>query len=312
MEISISIEHLTREENLREGAVRILKRQLHYRFGKLSPTIERHLDEASVGQLERWAASVLEANRLEDIFTLNIGKRLEICNEHLRCRASRIGDGRYVSLARQCLSIEVDYALWWELGRDSKDRESWMNLAKFYAAFSEAFGECGTRYYDWKGAFNFAFEVDVFNGETPNQYLLNVVNFRNTVEFRYGKIIPDTETRYDRHIMHAPFDEEFSAKQMGTLSAFLLGYAEGFLETAYQLWNVSVAAMLPTTCASGGTTSSGVCALGGNGLRLPADRIPVRMENSRTPQDVEQVLSALVEWLKFPDKTRCAGISPYG
>ena len=37
-----------------------------------------------------------------------------------------------------------------------------------------------------------------------------------------------------------------------------------------------------------------------------------RMENSRTPQDVEQVLSALVEWLKFPDKTRCAGISPYG
>ncbi|PZN84527.1 MAG: hypothetical protein DM484_02675 [Candidatus Methylumidiphilus alinenensis] len=234
MEISISIEHLTREANLREGAVRILKRQLHYRFGKLSPTIERHLDEASVGQLERWAASVLEANRLEDIFTLNIGKRLEICNEHLRCRASRIGDGRYVSLARQCLSIEVDYALWWELGRDSKDRESWMNLAKFYAAFSEAFGECGTRYYDWKGAFNFAFEVDVFNGETPNQYLLNVVNFRNTVEFRYGKIIPDTETRYDRHIMHAPFDEEFSAKQMGTLSAFLLGYAEGFLETAYQ------------------------------------------------------------------------------
>ena len=234
MEISISIEHLTREANLREGAVRILKRQLHYRFGKLSPTIERHLDEASVGQLERWAASVLEANRLEDIFTLNIGKRLEICNEHLRCRASRIGDGRYVSLARQCLSIEVDYALWWELGRDSKDRESWMNLAKFYAAFSEAFGECGTRYYDWKGAFNFAFEVDVFNGETPNQYLLNVVNFRNTVEFRYGKIIPDTETRYDRHIMHAPFDEEFSAKQMGTLSAFLWGYAEGFLETACQ------------------------------------------------------------------------------
>ncbi len=234
MENTKSIEHPSSEVNLREGAVCILKQQLRYRFGELFPTIEHRLDEASIGQLEYWAASALEANNAEEIFTLQIGKQLEINNEHLHCRAKRIGDRRYISLAQQCVSIEVDYALWWELGRDSEDRESWTNLAKFYAAFSETFGESGTRYYYWKGAFNFAFEVDIFKGECPIKYLLNIVNFRSTVEFRFGKLIPDTGTDFDRLIMHAPFDEELSAEQMNALSAYLWGYAMGFFQTACQ------------------------------------------------------------------------------
>jgi hypothetical protein len=55
--------------------------------------------------------------------------------------------------------------------------------------------------------------------------------------------------------------------------------------------------------------------------RLRAQDMPVlqnlaaalfRLENSRTPSDVEQVLSALVEWLQAPSRMRCAGTSRCG
>jgi len=60
-----------------------------------------------------------------------------------------------------------------------------------------------------------------------------------------------------------------------------------------------------TICASVWTTSCGGCGLG----RYADDELAplrnlaaalFRLENSRTPQDVEQVLTALVEWLKSP------------
>ena len=70
-----------------------------------------------------------------------------------------------------------------------KQNQNIPNLAQFYATFQAAFGESGQVYDDWKGAFNFAFKVDIFKDKQTIPYLLNVVNWRSTVEFRFKKII---------------------------------------------------------------------------------------------------------------------------
>lgn len=44
------------------------------------------------------------------------------------------------------------------------------------------FGKSGLVYDDWKGIFSFPFEVEVFKNGCCHQYILNIVNWRSTVE----------------------------------------------------------------------------------------------------------------------------------
>ena len=46
----------------------VLERQLHRRFGALSPVITEKLSEASSVDLEKWAENVLDAETLDDVF----------------------------------------------------------------------------------------------------------------------------------------------------------------------------------------------------------------------------------------------------
>jgi hypothetical protein len=219
-----------------EGAAQIIKQQLRCQFGKLPPEVEQRLDQAEFLQLQAWAESLLQATQLDDIFNdsgLSRTLKIESKEYGLHLLARRIGDQRYRSLARGGLGIEPNYSFWHQLARHSADKdESWGNLAKFYASFRQAYGESGNHYDHWKGAFNFAFEIQILKEAEMIPYVLNILNFRSGVEFRYYKIIPSEETRYDPRIMYAPFAEEFSMKQMNIVSAYLCGFAEGYWQTS--------------------------------------------------------------------------------
>jgi hypothetical protein len=69
-----SVERLSREEGrqegLQQGAILLLKKQLNRRFGKLPEWAEEHLANASREELDRWAERILEAPRLEEVFTV--------------------------------------------------------------------------------------------------------------------------------------------------------------------------------------------------------------------------------------------------
>lgn len=146
-----------------------------------------------------------------------------------RLRLQRINDRRHRAWSNRSISIEADYSFWYEM---IKQNQNIPNLAQFYATFQAAFGESGQVYDDWKGAFNFAFKVDIFKDKQTIPYLLNVVNWRSAVEFRFKKIIALSETHFDRMLVYEPFEQELSREQMNRLSAYLYGYAERFWQTS--------------------------------------------------------------------------------
>ena len=74
MRYVISVERLSREEGLRQGlqqeASVLLKKLLNRRFGDLPAWVEERLANASREELEYWVERVLEARRLEEVFTV--------------------------------------------------------------------------------------------------------------------------------------------------------------------------------------------------------------------------------------------------
>ncbi len=57
------------QQGMREGGASILKRLLRSRFDQLPQWIDQRLEEASHQELEGWADRVLDAERLEDVFS---------------------------------------------------------------------------------------------------------------------------------------------------------------------------------------------------------------------------------------------------
>jgi Domain of unknown function (DUF4351) len=64
-----SIERMGIEQGIQQGEVIMLKQLLTRRFGSLPAWAEQRLVQANRQELESWAEQVLEAQRLEDIFT---------------------------------------------------------------------------------------------------------------------------------------------------------------------------------------------------------------------------------------------------
>jgi flagellar biosynthesis/type III secretory pathway protein FliH len=52
-----------------EGEATLLKRQISRRFGALDDATVKRLEMATTEELERWAENVLDARKLEDVFT---------------------------------------------------------------------------------------------------------------------------------------------------------------------------------------------------------------------------------------------------
>lgn len=57
-----------KEEGLQQGEANILKLQLQHRFGQLSGSHIQRIDSADTQTLFEWAAKILEAKTLEDVF----------------------------------------------------------------------------------------------------------------------------------------------------------------------------------------------------------------------------------------------------
>jgi hypothetical protein len=97
------------------------------------------------------------------------------------CRLKRISDERYRALRIAAFPIfgqmpACSYA------RSHPGDERPLNLAEYYALMQVRFGKSGLVYDDWKGIFSFPFEVEVFKNGCCHQYILNIVNWRSTVE----------------------------------------------------------------------------------------------------------------------------------
>ncbi|MGF1528395.1 MAG: DUF4351 domain-containing protein [Candidatus Competibacterales bacterium] len=57
-----------REQGIRMGLRRVVRRQFVERFGPLPESIETRLTNASAEQLETWSLNLLKAKTLDDVF----------------------------------------------------------------------------------------------------------------------------------------------------------------------------------------------------------------------------------------------------
>jgi len=58
-------------QGMQQGEVTALSRLLVRRFGILTAEIEQRLQQADTKELERWAESILDAETLDDVFSLH-------------------------------------------------------------------------------------------------------------------------------------------------------------------------------------------------------------------------------------------------
>ncbi|MFZ1640568.1 MAG: DUF4351 domain-containing protein [Candidatus Contendobacter sp.] len=59
------------QQELQQGEIQVLHRLLTRRFGELPAWVENRLREAPSDRLELWSEHLLEASRLEEVFTSN-------------------------------------------------------------------------------------------------------------------------------------------------------------------------------------------------------------------------------------------------
>ncbi len=68
-EMKMSMAEWWQKQGRKQGEVSLLKRQLKRRFNELPQWIDQRLEQASRQELEGWADRVLDAERLEDVFS---------------------------------------------------------------------------------------------------------------------------------------------------------------------------------------------------------------------------------------------------
>ncbi len=154
---------------------------------------------------------------------------IELDNELIHCQIKRINDDCYRTLGVHTLAIRECYDVWWNyLSRSSNVQLNEAPLAYFFASFERAYGPSGNLYDSYKGAFSFPFAVKILQPNNVIAYFLHVTCWRGTVEFNFLKMIPSDETRYNKNVIHPPFDDELSESQMQIVCNFIMGFAEGF------------------------------------------------------------------------------------
>jgi hypothetical protein len=77
--------------------------------------------------------------------------------------------------------------------------------------------------------------VTVHKGHSAHLYVLNLVNWRSTVEFRFRKVISPDCRDFDRMRIHPPFSDEFPAQDINRVVAYLYGFTQGVVEALHRL-----------------------------------------------------------------------------
>jgi len=143
---------------------------------------------------------------------------------------TRLSDVEYRKLRQNSLAIAEDYSLLYSFykGWEHSCRE--LGLAPVYVTLKELCGESGQLFDEWKGSFSFPFLFEQTKEQRSLSYLVNIYNYRSTIEFSIRKIIDPDDDRYDRAVIHQPFEDEFSREEINNLIKWLNLYIRAFFK----------------------------------------------------------------------------------
>lgn len=145
---------------------------------------------------------------------------------NLQIRIKAISDYHYQHLSSRSVPIAEQHPTFTSMrikARNSKVHTS-LNLAEYYAWMRYSFGE-PSRYYDnWKGGFAFVFQVEVIRNNHTYPYILRIVNWRSTVDFRFSRVLDTIESASS--LVYQPIEEEMSAEEMEFMDCWLYGFLQ--------------------------------------------------------------------------------------
>ncbi len=116
------------------------------------------------------------------------------------------------------------------VAREYLDREPHI-LPKLYAALSYLTGPGDSLYDDFKGSYNFTFELEVQKNNRVSHYLYRIYHYRSYVEFSVAQIVPQTDLR-DDYLLHQPDNALFSDEDICACCVYMCAYALGCMEGA--------------------------------------------------------------------------------
>ena len=143
-----------------------------------------------------------------------------------QCRFRRIDDSAYANIRSKSYPIHEQWPGFSACSTDSPETDT-LNFAQYYTAMRWCFGESSNFFDDWKGAFAFTFEVEVFKNEQTYPYGLHVVNRRSTIELGFCKVCASSDANINSEVYRKPIEDEFSAREMRVFDNFLYGYLYG-------------------------------------------------------------------------------------
>jgi hypothetical protein len=106
------------------------------------------------------------------------------------------------------------------------------NHPRIYAALKTLFGESTTMYDDYKCSFGYTFLLDINKKGKTSKYTLNFTDLKGGLTFYFQKVLADDELgKYDRGILHKPFDDEFSKDEMRWFKSYFTFFLVGFWDS---------------------------------------------------------------------------------
>jgi hypothetical protein len=139
----------------------------------------------------------------------------------------RLNDEQFYLLYKNSISISEDYKHLMSLSIDEDIIYS--SFSKMYMALKGLFGESGNHYDDWKGSFSFPFLI-CFQKDEEFGYLMNLYNIRSSIEFKIAKLIHVDDERFERDILHNPF-EEFPREEINYFINYFVGFLTGYFQS---------------------------------------------------------------------------------
>jgi hypothetical protein len=176
------------------------------------PTVANLVAAAKRLSPEELTQLLREIERLE-----KLSRAIIISRQGVTYLLVRLNDAEYGELHRRSLAIKEDFLF--EIGFfDSlRQRGEYLDFARLYATLRELTGESSRLLDPYKGAFAFPFALDVIKGNREWPYLFNVRNYKGSLEFAVRKVVAEDDPRLKDHLIHPPFDEEFSRDEMNAL-----------------------------------------------------------------------------------------------
>lgn len=161
------------------------------------------------------------------------------------CILTRITDATYARLARRSYPLSEQYSECY-YGRAPEDT---LNLAQYYTGMRCLFGKPSNLYDDWKGSFSFVFQVDVFRNKNVYTYLLNILHLRSYIEFRFRKIVDDSEN-HNLSVYREPLENEFSGEDMQKVECFMYGFLLGYLRAVQESASLDIPDFILLSCSN--------------------------------------------------------------